>query len=151
VCQIFRKDAIFQQSQFQCQQIAYVRDIAKREHQIPISINALTRAFNCPRNSVQSALAHGLELRRERGKQTALDHQREQQILDWIQQNAEQSTPVSTTEIKDYCTGQLKVPITRSWVNSFVLRHPEKNIKTKSVPQEQSMISMNTSRRAWLN
>jgi hypothetical protein len=36
--------------------MACVRDIAEREHQIPISINALARAFNCTRSSVQSAL-----------------------------------------------------------------------------------------------
>jgi hypothetical protein len=54
--------------------MTYVRDIAEREHQIPISIaiNALAREFNCPERSVQSALEHGLELQRERGKHTAL-------------------------------------------------------------------------------
>jgi hypothetical protein len=119
LCQIFRKDAIFQQIQFRCQETACIRDIAEREHQIPIpmSINALARAFNCPQSSVQSALAHGLELPGERGKHTALGHRREQQMLDWIQQNAKQSTPVSQTEIKDDCTGQLKVSITRGLVN----------------------------------
>jgi hypothetical protein len=60
-------------------------------------MNALARAFNYPRSSVQSALTHGLELPGERGKYIALDSYREQQILDWIQQNAEQSTPVSKT------------------------------------------------------
>jgi hypothetical protein len=115
LCPIFRKDATFQQIQFQCQQRAYVCDIAEREHQIPISvsINALAIAFNSLRSFVQSALAHGLEPRGERGKQTTLHHYREQQILDWIQQNAEQITPVSKTEIKDHCRFQLKVPITR--------------------------------------
>jgi hypothetical protein len=142
MCQIFRKDTTFQHFQFRCQQIAHVRVIAGREHQIPISINALARAFNWPRNSVQSALAHGLEPPGERGKHHALDHHREQQILDWIQQNAEQSTPVSKTEIKDHCTCQLKVPITRGWVNSFVLRHPDKIIKMKSVPQEQQRLQV---------
>jgi hypothetical protein len=83
---------------------------------------------------VQSALAHGLELPGKRGKHTALDHHREQQILDEIQQNAEQNTPVSKTEIKDYDMGRLKAPITRGWVNSFGLRHPDNIIKTKSVP-----------------
>jgi hypothetical protein len=78
----------------------------------------------------------------ERWKHTILDHHREQQILDWIQQNAEQSTPVSKTEIKDYDMGQLKVPITRGWVNSFVPCHPDKIIKTKSFPQEQQCLQV---------
>jgi hypothetical protein len=69
---------------------------------------------------VQSALAHGLKPPGERGKHPALGHHCEQQMLDWIQQNAEQSAPVTKTEIKYYCPGQLKVPVTRGWVNSFV-------------------------------
>jgi hypothetical protein len=89
LCQIFRKDAISQQIQVRHQQIAYVRDMGEREPQIPISINALARTFNCTQSSAQSALAHRLELPGERGKHIALDHHREQQILDWIQQNAE--------------------------------------------------------------
>jgi hypothetical protein len=44
----------------------------------------------------------------------ALDADREQRILDWIQQKAKQSTPVGKTEIKDEETTQLKVSITRS-------------------------------------
>jgi hypothetical protein len=55
-----------------CQQIVYVRDIAEREHNIPISINALARAFDCPRSSVRSALAHALEPPGERGKHPLL-------------------------------------------------------------------------------
>jgi hypothetical protein len=78
----------------------------------------------------------------ERGKHPALDADREQQILDWIQQKAEQSTPVEKTEIKDYCTTQLKVPITRDWGNSFVLRHSDQIFKTKSTPQEHQRLQV---------
>jgi hypothetical protein len=42
---ILRKDALFQKIEFRCQQIANVRDIAESQHNIPLSINALTRAF----------------------------------------------------------------------------------------------------------
>jgi hypothetical protein len=130
----------FQQFQFRCQQRVYGPDIAEREHNIPISINAPERAFDCPRSSVQSALAHGLEPPGERGKHPAVDVDREQQILDWIQQTAEQSTPVGKTEIKDYCTTQLKVLITRVWVNSFVLRYSDQIFKPKSTSQEQQRL-----------
>jgi hypothetical protein len=120
----------------------HVRDIAEREHNIPISINVLARTFDCPRSSVQSTLAHGLEQPGERGKHPALDADREQQILDWIQQKAEQSTSIGKTEIKDYCTTQLKVLITRGWVNSFVLPHSDQIFKTKSTPQEQQRLQV---------
>jgi hypothetical protein len=127
----------FQQFQFRCQQIVYVGDIAEREHSIPISISALVRAFDCPRSSAQSAFALGLEPPGERGKHPALHADHEQQILNWIQQKAEQSTSLRKTEIKDYCTTQLKVLITRGRVNSFVLRHSDQIFKPKSTSQEQ--------------
>jgi transposase len=89
---------------------------------------------------VQSALAHGLDPPGERGKHPALDADREQQILDWIQHKAEQSTPVGKTEIKEYCITQVKVSITHGWVNSLVLRHSDEIFKTKSTPQEQQRL-----------
>jgi hypothetical protein len=39
--------------------------------------------------------------------------------------------------MKDYYTPQLKVPITRGWVNSFVRRHSDQIFKTKSTAQER--------------
>jgi hypothetical protein len=78
----------------------------------------------------------------ERWKHPALEPDREQQILDWMQQKAEQSTPIGKTEIKDYCTTQLKVLITRAWVNSFVLRQSDQIFKTKSTPQEQQCLQV---------
>jgi hypothetical protein len=75
-------------------------------------------------------------------KHPALHADREQQILDEIQQKAEQSTPVGKTERKDCCTTQLKVPITRGWVNSFVRRHSDQIFKTKSTPQEEQRLQV---------
>jgi hypothetical protein len=60
--------------------------MAEMEPQIPISINALVRAFNFPRGSRESALGHGLEPPGEQGKDTAIRHHRGQKLLDWIQQ-----------------------------------------------------------------
>jgi hypothetical protein len=76
----------------------------------------------------------------ERGKHHALDADLEQQILDWMEQKAEQSTPVGKTEIKDSCITQLKAPSTRGWVNSFVIRHSDRIFKTKSAPQKQQRL-----------
>jgi hypothetical protein len=137
LCWLLRKDATFQEIEFRCQENVYVRGIAEGEQNIPISINALTRAFECPQSRVHSAFDHGLKSPGQGGKHTALDQHHEQRILDWIQQNAKQSTRVNKKEIKDYWTSQFKALITRGWVNSFILRDPDKTIQAKSVPQEQ--------------
>jgi hypothetical protein len=45
LCNTLRKDAIFQKIEFRWQKIADVRDIAESQHNIPLSISALARAF----------------------------------------------------------------------------------------------------------
>jgi hypothetical protein len=55
-------------------------------------------------------------------------------------EHAARSTPVTRKEIKDHSTSQFHVPITRGWVNSFVLRYPGKIVQTKSSPQEEQCL-----------
>jgi hypothetical protein len=66
---------------------------------------------------VKSALEHGLDPLGHRGKHSALEQDREQQMFHWINQNAEGSTPMTKREIEDYRTSQLQfqfqVSITR--------------------------------------
>jgi hypothetical protein len=112
-----------------------VKDIAESRENIPVSINALTRAFGCPRSRVQAVLARGLNEPGQRGKHLALDQDREQQILDWIQQNAGEDTAITRGEIMDYCTSQFKITSTREWVNSFVLRYSDEVRQTTSGAQ----------------
>jgi hypothetical protein len=61
-----------------------VKDITESLYNNPVSINALTRAFDCTRFRVQATLVHGLDEQGERGKHIALNQDREQQILDWM-------------------------------------------------------------------
>jgi hypothetical protein len=77
-----------------------------------------------------------------RGKHTALDDHRERQILDWVRQNAEQETPVTKGEIKEYFTTRFQIPITRGWVNSFVLRHSGEGIQTRSTSQDEQRLQV---------
>jgi hypothetical protein len=65
--------------------MAIVKDIAESRYNIPVSINALTKTFDCPRSRSQAALAHGMDESGQRGKHIAVDQVREQQILDWIE------------------------------------------------------------------
>jgi hypothetical protein len=53
---------------------------------------------------VKAALEHRMKPPGHRGEHTAIDEVHEQQIMAWIQESAETSTPVTKTEIKDYCT-----------------------------------------------
>jgi hypothetical protein len=92
---------------------AFLKDIAESRDNIPVSIHALMRAFACPRSRVQAALAHGMDEPGQRAKPIALDQDREQQILDWIRQNAEQDTSVTRGEIMDYSTSQFKMKYDR--------------------------------------
>jgi hypothetical protein len=61
-----------------------VKDIAEFRYNIPVSINALTKAFACQQCRVQVTLAYGMDEPVQRGKHIALDQDPEQQIFDWI-------------------------------------------------------------------
>jgi hypothetical protein len=61
VCESSRGDPDFRRFEFRCHQIAYVNDIAESHYNIPVTINALMRAFEYPPSRVQAALAHGLD------------------------------------------------------------------------------------------
>jgi hypothetical protein len=113
-----------------------VKDIAESRYNIPFSINALTRIFDFPRFPVQVALAHKPDEPGQRGKHIALDQDCEEEIVDWIQQNAEKDTSLTREEILGYCRSQFKIKSTRRWINSFVLRHSDELIETMSCPQE---------------
>jgi hypothetical protein len=113
-----------------------VKDIAELRYNFPVSINALMRAFAFPRSGVQAALALGLDEPGQRGKHIAIDQDREQQIVDQIEQNTEEGTPITRGEILDYCTSQFKIKFTRGRVNSFLLPHSHEVLQTKSVAQE---------------
>jgi hypothetical protein len=57
--------------------MAFVKGIAEWRSNIPVSINALTRAFDRPRFRVQVALADDLDEPCQRGKQFTIDQDRE--------------------------------------------------------------------------
>jgi hypothetical protein len=63
---------------------AFVKGIAEWRYNLPVSINALTRAFDCPRFRVQAARAHLMDEPGQRGKHMTIDQDREHEILDWI-------------------------------------------------------------------
>jgi hypothetical protein len=60
-----------------------------------------------------SHLAHWRDDPGQRGKPIAFGEDREQQLVDWFPQNAEEDTPITKGEIMDYCTSQFKIKSTR--------------------------------------
>jgi hypothetical protein len=61
VCKFLRGDPDLGRLEFRSDQIAYVKDIAELRYNIPVTINVLRMAFDCPRSHVQVALEHWLD------------------------------------------------------------------------------------------
>jgi hypothetical protein len=125
-------DSDFRRPKLRCRQIAFMRDIAEAHNNIPVSTNALAKAFDCPRSRVKAALDHETDPPGQRGKNSPRDEHRERQIIDWIRRNADQETPVTKRQIRDYCITQFRTSITRGWVNSFLHRHRGAVMQAKS-------------------
>jgi hypothetical protein len=100
------------------------------------------RTFDYPQNLLRLAFQYGLHPAGNRERHTLLDRDTESQISDWIQQNAESSTPVKRQAIKQCCTSQFQTPLTRGWVTLFVLRFSQKIIHTKSIFQEDQRLEL---------
>jgi hypothetical protein len=83
---------------------------------------------------------------KHRGRDTALDQNCEQQILDWSKQNRESKIPIPKKEIKDYCTSQFSAAMTRSEINVFVLRFADEIIQMK-----RRAASASTANVLWTN
>jgi hypothetical protein len=98
---------------FEVNAIAFVKDIAGLCYNIPVSKNALTGVFDGPRSQVQAALTYRLDDPGQQGQPIVLDQDHEQQIFDWIQQNARKDTQTKRGEIMDYCTSQAQIKFTR--------------------------------------
>jgi hypothetical protein len=73
VCILLQGDPNFRRLEFCYHQIAFVKDITESRYHIPVALNALMTAFDCPRSRVQAALAHGLDDPGQRRKHIALD------------------------------------------------------------------------------
>jgi hypothetical protein len=102
---------------------------------LPISISALTRAFECDRNRVAQALAHGREPPEARGRHMARDAEIEGELLFWIETNGAKSTAVTVIDIRAQIGSHDNLPVSRAWVNAFVGRHLERLWKAKSITQ----------------
>jgi hypothetical protein len=91
---------------------------------------------------VKSALEDGLDPSGNQGKHTGPEQDRQYQILDSINQNAQGRTPLTSKETKDYRTSQFQVPITRGWINSFILHHRDEIIRVTGSLQEEHRLQV---------
>jgi hypothetical protein len=119
-----------------------VHHFATSQLSIPISIGALTRAFDCHRNRISQALAHGLEPPEARGRHPAFDAEIEDELLLWIEANAAKSTAVTARDVRAHLESRYHMPASRGWVNSFIGRHLDRLCKAKSVPQETQRLEV---------
>jgi hypothetical protein len=60
ICRLLQGHLNLRRLECRSQHIAFVNDIAESRDNIPVSMNALMKAFACPRYLVQAGLAHGL-------------------------------------------------------------------------------------------
>jgi hypothetical protein len=110
--------------------------------EIPISITALARGFGCKRDRITSALSHGLEPPKTRGRHHGLSEDREQEIVALISKYAAKSRPITRRDLREHVAAEYGVPTTRGWVNSFIGRHIGALCFAKSSPQESQRLKI---------
>jgi hypothetical protein len=105
-------------------------------------VNQVTRAFECHPARVKAALANGYEKPKSRGPDSAFDDDSENGILTSIEVQAKESRPVTRTDLQNYCQTKYPRPVTRGWVDSFILHHGDGVTETERTPQEDMKLKV---------
>jgi hypothetical protein len=132
----------FAELQYRWHLICFVSNFTRDKVDQKISVAQLVRAFGCHENRVKAALTNRLEELKVRGRHPAFDEDSEGEILAWIKTQTEKYRPVKRTNICHYCEVKYSHPVSRGWVNSFVLQHAEDLIETKSLAQEETRLEV---------
>jgi hypothetical protein len=120
------RDDMIRAAQIGSRQLNEHHKYATSELNVPISIDALTRAFGCAYESLKQSLADGLELPEIRGHHSALPPDIAQQIRKWIEQNAAKSIGPTGRDSREHPADRHKLAATRDWVNSCLRRHAQR-------------------------
>jgi hypothetical protein len=136
------RDEMLPTLRYRCHQIYYVHHFATSILNIPISINAIGRGFECQRHRVMSAIAHRLEPPEARGHHPGMVADRKAEILVWIADRAARGNPTTCSEVREHVSREYEVPVTRGWVNSFICLDAEALCKVKSSPQEADRLEI---------
>jgi hypothetical protein len=102
----------------------------------------MMRVFDCVRDRVTQALAHGLEPPENRGRHPAWDDDIERRLLLWIQENAAKNSAVTGRDVREHIAMRYHQSVIRGWVNSFLRRHLEDLCRVNSVSQETQRLEV---------
>jgi hypothetical protein len=58
-----------------------------------------------------------------RGRYLTFDGDSENEILEWIEAQAEKCKPITRTDLQHYCEAKYSHSISRGWIESFILCH----------------------------
>jgi hypothetical protein len=139
---LLEKDEIFINAEFRNQQICRLKEFIETECGRILSNGDLCRGFNAASATVSEALRRGFARPKERGRPPSLDDDKEKAILQWIEKNADQSRPVTRTDILHYVHGRLNEMVTRGWVDNFLTRRKIELFETLSSPQENPRLQV---------
>jgi hypothetical protein len=138
----FQREPGFEELRYRSHQICFVADFARETAGQEMSVNQLAKAFECHPVRVKVALANGFEKLKSRGRHSALDDDLENEILTWIEVQAEKSRLVTRTDTRHYFKTKYSRPVTRGWIDSFILRDGDDLTKTKNALQEDARLEV---------
>jgi hypothetical protein len=87
-------------------------------------------------------LVNVFEESKVRGRHSAIDEDSEREILELNEAQIDKCKQIIRTEILHYRETKYFRPVSRGWVDSFILRHRNDMTETKSTPQEDRRLEV---------
>jgi hypothetical protein len=134
----FREDDEFRSFPYSFRQITRVVKFSEWHYQTTPSNISLARAFEVQYTVVTRALKHSYTMPDIHAKARLLSPAEQDAIIQWITFNSQKGKHTTRWQILSYATETFKKPLSRGWVNSFLLRDKSDLCETQSQSQAES-------------
>jgi hypothetical protein len=128
----------FEELPYRLHQIYFINEFSRRELSQELSTCQFSQAFDCHGARANAALANRLHDSKIHGRYFAFDGDSENEILKWIEAQAEKCKPITRTGLRHYCEIEYSRSISRRWINSFILRYRDDSAETENAPHENT-------------
>ena len=136
------KDDEFRAIQRKTDQMVFLKNYAREVLNVELEKSALAKIFDIHISTVSRSIERGLNAIKMPGKKVQLETSIENEIVEEILQRHNQGNPFSKVELLRFVNEKYNVSLTNGWVGTFLKRNEEKIKKVKSIPQEDTRLSV---------
>ena len=134
------RDSTFCNLECRNHQISYLNDFIKEQEGQGLPIGSLEQVFGVTENVIRRSLNAGLDEILSPGRHIELPENVEDEIVQKILKEENDGTPMKPKEVVLFASELADLPLTKGWLQTFLLRKSEEIQRSVSYPQNQNRV-----------